>query len=330
MYKYLLFLIIGIILFVLLNTKDGFSISSKNAGEICVDSDDCWTIERGDDIQCTEPPYCTCRDHDGGGKICELNPAGVDDAIPPPAIPPFQPPPPVRPTRPVPQPPTPAPTPPQRPPIPTRPRPTPARRPPPDRPPPQRPPIPPPEVDFHESIPLRMDRDSNWYRPPIDVWGLCAAGGGMGGGGMGGGGMAGGGMAGGGMAGGGMAGGNSIPPINTLEYDVHPNAMNSLEQHNIGDWCNPNYRNPCREGSCDGHTDVNGVSYYICASSGGAEPHASVPPVSVTRVHRDAITNPFDPVSIGEWCDPEVINCDYGTSCTGQRDEGGVYYYVCE
>jgi len=295
MYKYLLFLIIGIILFILLNTKDGFSISGRNAGEICVDSDDCWTIERGDDIQCTEPPYCTCRDHDGGGKICELNPAGVDDAIPPPAIPPFQPPPPVRPTRPPPRRP-------DRPQIPTRP-------------PPRRPTSP------AEVLPV--------YGGIGDALGLCAAG--DAGGGMAGGGMGGGGMGGGGMGGGGMGGGNSIPPINTLEYDVHPNAMNSSERHNIGDWCNPNYRNPCREGSCDGHTDdVNGVSYYICAASGGAEPHASVPPVSVTRVHPDAITNPFDPVSIGEWCDPAIENCDYGTSCTGQGDEGGIYYYVCE
>ena len=286
MYKYLLFLIIGIILFILLNTKDGFSISGKNEGDDCVDSEDC---KVGDDTECgyPNPPSCSCEDDGTGNNICELNPAGVDDAIPPPAIPPFQPPPPVRPTRPPPRRP-------DRPQIPTRP-------------PPRRPTSP------AEVLPV--------YGGIGDALGLCAAGGGMGGGGM----------AGGGMAGGGMGGGNSIPPINTLEYDVHPNAMNSLEQHNIGDWCNPNYRNPCREGSCDGHTDdVNGVSYYICAASGGAEPHASVPQVSVTRVHPNVETSPFELVSIDEWCDPEVINCDYGTSCTGQRDEGGIYYYVCE
>jgi hypothetical protein len=170
-----------------------------------------------------------------------------------------------------------------------------------------------------------MDRNPNWdNRPQIDPWDVCAAvSGGMGGGGMGVG-------MGGGMAGGGMPEGNSVPPINTLEYNVHPDAMDTFELHNIGDWCNPNYRNPCREGSCDGHRDEGGLLYYICAASGGAEPHASVPPVH-TRVHGDVVTNPFDFVSIGEWCDPDYGNCDYGTSCTGQREDvDGIYYYVCE
>ena len=271
MYKYLLFLIIGIILFVQLNNKDGFSISGKNEGDNCRDSDDCQTIERGDDIQCTESPFCTCTDIGVGDKICILNPQGVDDAaIPPPVIPPFQPPvpppripPPVRPTRSPPQPPAPAPQlpPPQRPP-PQRPAPRPPAPAPqapapapqlPQRPPPQRP-APAPAPAFHESIPLVVDRYPNLYRAQIDPWDVCAA-------------VSGGGMGGGGMAGGGMAGG-APPPIRTLDYNVHNDASNPFEIHSIGEWCDPESLHCVEGASCTGikldDELEDGLYYYVC------------------------------------------------------------------
>ena len=232
MYKYLLFLIIGIILFVLLNTKDGFSISGRNIGDICIDSDDC---KYGDNTECgyPNPPICSCEENvcENRGATADEGVPGGDVELPPPVIPPFRPPvppprvpPPVRPVRPTRQPPIP----PQRP---VRP----------NRPPPQRPAAPPIAEGF-------------------DSWDVCAA---VSGGGMGGGGMGGGGMGGGGMAGGGMAGG-APPPIRTVEVQLHNDVSNPFEIRSIGEWCDPVLLNCVAGASCTGTKLENGILYYIC------------------------------------------------------------------
>jgi len=87
-----------------LNTKDGFSISGKNVGEICINSEDC---KFGDFTDCgyPNPPSCTCEGDGAGNNICLNSGAIADEGVPhdiggvveppqmpPPVVPPFRPP----------------------------------------------------------------------------------------------------------------------------------------------------------------------------------------------------------------------------------------------
>lgn len=82
MYKYLLFVILGIILFILYNNIDGFSIGGLNVGDDCSENDDCSTRDAVARPICSRNE-CLCNPLK---NICELSLEGLEDIPIPPRI----------------------------------------------------------------------------------------------------------------------------------------------------------------------------------------------------------------------------------------------------